>query len=145
VRITYANSLLIDIPAVIPNIPFFFCVWRAWSHWRAYKASDYLEKLLESGAIAPKAHEPLDEIYTKYTPKRIASASSSSETEPLLDTKESPSQAPETSEEEQLLTKDAVKPIIQLFDLPDSAEGDMNRALDQARKRKPPGTPAQPK
>ncbi|KLO12193.1 hypothetical protein SCHPADRAFT_854179 [Schizopora paradoxa] len=49
---------------VIPNIPFFFCVWRSWHHYRAYKASSYLESLLLlRNAIIPQPDSALDRIY----------------------------------------------------------------------------------
>ncbi|KAH9841924.1 mitochondrial K+-H+ exchange-related-domain-containing protein [Rhodofomes roseus] len=53
---------------IIPNFPFFFCAWRAWSHYRAFKASQYLESFVERGAILPQASPELDAIYAEYAP-----------------------------------------------------------------------------
>ncbi|KAH7341002.1 mitochondrial K+-H+ exchange-related-domain-containing protein [Rhizoctonia solani] len=50
---------------VIPNLPFFFCVWRAWTHWKAHKASSYLLELSNNDAIHASPSEDLDEVYTK--------------------------------------------------------------------------------
>jgi len=69
-------------PAIIPNLPFFFCAWRSWSHYRgiyclrssgvlvsnlnsliAYRSSQYLQSLLEHNLIVPEASESLDEVY----------------------------------------------------------------------------------
>lgn len=30
-------------PAVIPNLPFFFCIWRSWSHYKGKFASKHWE------------------------------------------------------------------------------------------------------
>ncbi|KIJ54413.1 hypothetical protein M422DRAFT_154133, partial [Sphaerobolus stellatus SS14] len=31
---------------IIPNLPFFYCAWRAWSHYQAWKASEYMQGLI---------------------------------------------------------------------------------------------------
>ncbi|KAJ8474895.1 hypothetical protein ONZ51_g6902 [Trametes cubensis] len=77
---------------IIPNFPFFFCVWRSWSHYRgtsfhpfaysdasnhplaAYKASQYLEGFLKQGAIIPQTSPELDAIYAKYAPALLPDA-----------------------------------------------------------------------
>ncbi|TFL01426.1 mitochondrial K+-H+ exchange-related-domain-containing protein [Pterulicium gracile] len=48
---------------IIPNIPFFFCVWRAWHHHRAHRASQYLEECVKRKMIEPEASEELDKLY----------------------------------------------------------------------------------
>jgi len=52
---------------VIPNLPFFFCAWRSWSHFRAYRGARYLEDLVESGCVVPEADEPLERLCGRYT------------------------------------------------------------------------------
>ena len=77
--------------AIIPNLPFFFCVWRSWSNYKgtfdvcysffpkrykfilltytyafsflAYKSSQYLQSLLDHNVIVPEANEALDKVY----------------------------------------------------------------------------------
>ncbi|KLO09062.1 hypothetical protein SCHPADRAFT_834439 [Schizopora paradoxa] len=121
---------------IIPNIPFFFCVWRSWHHYRAYKASSYLESLLKQGAIIPEANTGLDKIYEN-SRKRLTKASS---------TPDSPkSNCPDDSQttpsdqnnvpEELILDREAVPHIVSFFDLPSSAESDLYRALDQTSNR----------
>ncbi|KAH8072260.1 mitochondrial K+-H+ exchange-related-domain-containing protein, partial [Cristinia sonorae] len=61
---------------VIPNLPFFFCVWRSWSHYRAYKASAYLEELIARGAISPEKNAELDKVYTDHASSSNTTASS---------------------------------------------------------------------
>ncbi|KAF9013178.1 mitochondrial K+-H+ exchange-related-domain-containing protein [Cyathus striatus] len=138
---------------IIPNLPFFFCVWRSWSHYRAYKASQYLTNLLESGAIVPEASERLDEIYKHYPPRSSSSSSeptsnssdagykdssTSLPKEPtssiIPSTEPASSQGPEP-QHKLLLTRDAIPAILALFELKSNAGSDMLRAVEQARVR----------
>lgn len=48
---------------VIPNFPLFYVLWRAWSHYKAWKGADYLESLLKLGMIVEKPSKALDDIY----------------------------------------------------------------------------------
>jgi len=48
---------------VIPNLPFFYAAWRAWSHYRAWKASEWLEVLVRDGGIEALAAEGLEGGY----------------------------------------------------------------------------------
>jgi len=49
---------------VIPNIPFFYLVFRAWSHWRALSGSKHVEFLLDKNLIMLKSSKILDELYS---------------------------------------------------------------------------------
>jgi hypothetical protein len=49
---------------VVPNFPLFYVLWRAWSHYKAWRGALYLENLLKLGMIVEKPSEQLDEIYT---------------------------------------------------------------------------------
>ncbi|KAF6754903.1 mitochondrial K+-H+ exchange-related-domain-containing protein, partial [Ephemerocybe angulata] len=119
---------------IIPNLPFFFCVWRSWSHYQAYQSSQYLKTLLDTNAIVPESSEVLDAIYRQFDPSRSSAppkpqglprstpiTSSSSSTEP-------PSQG-------LLLTKTAVPAIVEKFELGTNATADLYRAVEQARVR----------
>ncbi|KAG9048150.1 hypothetical protein FS837_000660 [Tulasnella sp. UAMH 9824] len=48
---------------IIPNIPFFFCIWRAWSHWRAYRGAKFLNELIEHRCLVPTPHPALEGYY----------------------------------------------------------------------------------
>lgn len=114
---------------VIPNLPFFFCVWRSWSHYSAYKASDYLRSLLQHGTIVPHSDENLDGIYAKHAPSNTlqeATRPGSGAGKDEGGTKE---------EKKVLLKRDAVPQILELYGLPESAASDMNRAIEQASSR----------
>ncbi|KAI0357350.1 hypothetical protein OH77DRAFT_1588272 [Trametes cingulata] len=130
---------------IIPNFPFFFCVWRSWSHYRAYKASQYLEGFLRQGAIVPQTSAELDVIYAKYAPKPLPAppAAAASEKSPPPSEHASPpndsehAPAGEVAGAQLLLTKDAVPELQRILDLPEDSTfaSDVYRALEQARLR----------
>lgn len=51
-------------PYSIPNLPFFYLVFRAWSHWRALSGSKHIEFLLDKKLIIPKPSKILDDLYS---------------------------------------------------------------------------------
>jgi len=135
------------IVPIIPNIPFFFCVWRSWHHYRAFKASSYLELLLKQGAIVPEVNFGLDKIYENCGRRLSQATSSSASTTPNSTNSTTTSNPPENhnvtntssaeanATEELILDREAVPDIVSYFDLPKSAESDLYRALDQTSNR----------
>ncbi|KAG7088216.1 hypothetical protein E1B28_012233 [Marasmius oreades] len=112
---------------VIPNLPFFFCAWRAWSHYRAYRASQYLSNLIEKQVIVPEPSDALDAIYRDCSPKPLASSHSSA----------SVGQSPSTNDQEplaveMLLSREVVPTVVSTFSLTQSATADIYRAIQQA-------------
>jgi hypothetical protein len=147
------------IVPIIPNLPFFFCAWRSWSHYRAYRASQYLSSLLEHGLIVPEPSLALDQLYASYVPSLSniegsrsptapppksttslpVNASSTNHGCPPNNTTASPS-LPGASDvhktsQRLLLTRKAIPQILQLFGLPQSSAADMYRAVEQVRGR----------
>jgi hypothetical protein len=131
--------------AIIPNLPFFFCAWRLWSHYRgiffrdqivllvlsiiAYKPSQYLQCLLDHDLIVPEASESLNEVYKLY-PATTTNPSSNSESSIP---KTNPERGPQHT---LLLAPDAVPAIISRFELESTTAGaDLHRAIEQARLR----------
>ncbi|GLA05069.1 hypothetical protein AnigIFM60653_005141 [Aspergillus niger] len=53
---------------LIPNVPFFYLVYRAWSHGRALNGSKHLEFLLEKDILNPISYPGLEELYAKRVP-----------------------------------------------------------------------------
>ena len=110
----------------------------------AYKASSYLEQLLEKGAIVPRASPELNEVYIKYAPPPSPSLQTSTAEPEDIDSDASSttienSQPTSASEPGQqlLLTRDAVPAITALFETrPNSSlEADIYRAMEQATLR----------
>ena len=137
-------SPIVPRTAIIPNFPFFFCAWRAWSHYRAFKASQYLESFVAHGAVLPQPSAELDAIYAENTPDspepdEKALEAEASET-PDLEVKSKPSYkdgAAETRRPRLLLTPAAVPALEKFLGLPPSGSfaSDVYRALEQARLR----------
>lgn len=49
----------------MPNLPLFYVLWRAWSHYKAWKASEYLASVLASdGQLKLTASDELDQIFS---------------------------------------------------------------------------------
>ncbi|KAH8173208.1 mitochondrial k+-H+ exchange-related domain-containing protein [Sarocladium implicatum] len=48
---------------VIPNLPFFYLVFRAWSHWRAIAGGKHIKWLIDQKLLQPSPSEQLDKLY----------------------------------------------------------------------------------
>ncbi|MCJ1250484.1 hypothetical protein MMC30_007712 [Trapelia coarctata] len=48
---------------ILPNIPFFYMAFRAWSHWRALSGSQHIEYLLKQGLIKSVPSRTLSSFY----------------------------------------------------------------------------------
>jgi hypothetical protein len=116
----------------------------------AYKASDYLLTLKQRGAIESEENGELDRIYAEYGPSHAVPSSdavspisrkadqSAATPEPKAsaqDTPPAPSSEADGPQAQLLLSRDAVPSILKLFSLPESAAGEMYRAIEQARQR----------
>ncbi|KAH9480812.1 hypothetical protein JR316_0007413 [Psilocybe cubensis] len=110
---------------IVPNLPFFFCVWRSWSHYRAYKSSQYLHSLLEHRLIVPEASDELDQVYQTHSipPPPLQPSSTAFDTD--------------VPRHALLLDRDAVPAILSLLSLKteSTAAADLYRAVEQARVR----------
>lgn len=53
------------MPCSIPNIPFFYLAYRAWSHWRALGGGKHIQFLLKNQLLIHKPSPILDEVYSK--------------------------------------------------------------------------------
>lgn len=52
----------------IPNLPFFYLCYRAWSHWRAINGGKHVQWLIRNKLVQPSPSETLDLLYSKDTP-----------------------------------------------------------------------------
>jgi len=106
----------------IPNIPFFYLVFRAWSHWRALSGSKHLEFLLGNKLIKTKPSKILDELYA--TGKRPFDSG------PLSSSEVSSSSG---EEEKMLLHKSDGKRISEALGIPE-LDVELDRAVSQVEK-----------
>ncbi|KAI9573572.1 mitochondrial K+-H+ exchange-related-domain-containing protein [Boletus coccyginus] len=138
----------ITLIPIIPNLPLFFCVWRSWSHYRAYRSSRYLSSLLDRGLIEPNPSLELDGLYASFTSSSgrsqnlpspsLASRSpekSSTFGDFMADRKSETASGTGASRAEYILTREAIPKFLETFRLPESTVVNMHRAMDQARVR----------
>ena len=116
------SKLISNIISRIPNLPFFYLVFRAWSHWRALSGSKHLQFLLENKLITAKPSKILDELYAtgKRSFDRGPTSSPESTSSPL-------------QEEEMVLHKTDGKRISKALDVPE-LDVELDRAVWQVEK-----------
>ncbi|KAJ6444600.1 protein (fungal and plant) [Purpureocillium lavendulum] len=69
---------------IIPNLPFFYLVYRAWSHWKAISGGKHVQWLVENKLLQPSPSKILDQLYSS----RDATVETSGREEPLLTQKQ---------------------------------------------------------
>lgn len=118
---------------VVPNLPFFYLCWRAYSHWKAWSASDYLQQLLAQKRIEPNESRILAEILaSKASAAKAIEATSSSSTEATTDTSAKHAPAKEVEEDERMILKPHhIDLIVEKFKLDRQAAIDLRRARMQ--------------
>ncbi|KAI1007184.1 hypothetical protein K3495_g1030 [Podosphaera aphanis] len=105
---------------IVPNIPFFYLVFRAWSHWRALSGSRHIEFLLDNKLITPKPLNILDSIYQ---PKDSLPK--------LLDTTATKiASNSQDNVEKMLLSESQSRHIARALSIPE-LENELNRAISQ--------------
>lgn len=92
----------------IPNLPFFYLVYRAWSHGRAISGGKHLQWLLENKLLRLAPSEKLDRLYALHAP---------------------PAEEPD-NKERTLLTQKEVQTFSDTLDMP-ALEVELERAIWQ--------------
>jgi phosphoribosyl-ATP pyrophosphohydrolase len=119
---------------VIPNLPFFYVLYRAWSHWKALSGSKHLEFLLKHNipTFAPSAI--LDEVYTAglmYPTRKISRAAPRPTREQAEEVARTVHQQTNNETEDvMVLQRWNGKLIAEQFKLPDM-EVEIERAVEQ--------------
>ncbi|KAF4950986.1 hypothetical protein FSARC_13024 [Fusarium sarcochroum] len=93
---------------IIPNLPFFYLVYRAWSHYRAIAGGKHVQWLLEHKLLHPSPSEKLDQLYALHAP---------------------PAEEPD-NKERTLLTQKEVQTFSDTLDMP-ALEVELERAIWQ--------------
>lgn len=119
---------------VIPNLPFFYVLYRAYSHWTALNGSRFLEHLLKHNLPTPKASSALDEVYTAglMYPTRQLSRAAPIPTEQQADEVSAVvhKQTNNETDDVMVLQRWNGKLIAEQFNLPDM-EVEIERAVEQ--------------
>ncbi|KAF2820993.1 hypothetical protein CC86DRAFT_373915 [Ophiobolus disseminans] len=122
---------------VIPNLPFFYVLYRAYSHWTALRGSKFLEFLLKHNLPKPTSSLALDEAYTAglMYPTRQLSRAAPKPTEEQADevARVVAQQTNNDTEDVMVLQRWNGKLIAEQFHLPDM-EVEIERAVEQVEK-----------
>ncbi|KAK4245150.1 mitochondrial K+-H+ exchange-related-domain-containing protein [Corynascus novoguineensis] len=123
----------IGLLPVIPNLPFFYLVYRAWSHWRALSGGKHVQFLLKNKLLALTPSPVIDEVYTQEKqPLPSTPEATTDSREELGDNPDSISEnsAQNTNGERMLLSQANAKRMTQALDLP-QLEVELERAIWQ--------------
>lgn len=115
---------------VVPNLPFFYLCFRAWSHWRARGGSKHLQFLLDNRMIKLSPSELLQTAYMEAAmdvsieelDKEMDSIRSGSSVKPV----------PDEKDERMLLSESSGQLIAEYLDVPLAVE--VERAVWQVKK-----------
>ncbi|KAF4552801.1 putative mitochondrial K+-H+ exchange-related protein [Elsinoe fawcettii] len=58
-------TIPVGLIPVLPNVPFIYLAFRAWSHYKAWYGGRYLAWLLGKGWVVPRESRVLDELYAR--------------------------------------------------------------------------------
>jgi len=123
---------------IIPNIPFFYLVFRAYSHWKALAGSQHLQFILKNKLLKTVPSSELDEAYTAglmYPTRKISRASPRPTPEQVDEiSKVIYKQTNAGSEEVMVLQRWNGKLIAERFKLPEM-EVEIERAVEQVEKK----------
>ncbi|KAL3480281.1 mitochondrial K+-H+ exchange-related-domain-containing protein [Aspergillus californicus] len=108
---------------VIPNIPFFYLVYRGWSHWRALNGSRHLQFLVEKDLLNPISYPALVEVYAKRVSSTLEEADASDTVSEMVEDVEK-------SDEKILLRMKDAKKLATILDSPGLAL-EAERAISQ--------------
>ncbi|KAG5945624.1 hypothetical protein E4U59_005491 [Claviceps monticola] len=107
---------------IIPNLPFFYLVYRAWSHWRAIAGAKHIQFLVSKKLLRPTPSPVLDALYSQVGAQQKPQAPTPSDT--------SSSSSSPTSQETLLLTQAQVRSLSEKLDVP-ALEIELERAIWQ--------------
>lgn len=116
---------------IIPNIPFFYLVYRAWSHWRALAGGKHIQFLLQNKLLIHTPSPKLDEVYSEQEPPLPSTPETTTMPgEPKNKNPTLPKNAQPEGGETMLLSQANGKIMTQALDLP-QLEIELERAIWQ--------------
>ncbi|KAF2762206.1 hypothetical protein EJ05DRAFT_507778 [Pseudovirgaria hyperparasitica] len=122
---------------IIPNIPFFYLAFRAYSHWKALAGSKHIQFLLEKTLFSKTPSSDLDQVYTAglmYPTRQISRDSPYPTAEQITSVSELvQKQTNNDAEDVMVLQKWNGKLIAERFKLPEM-EVEIERAVEQVEK-----------
>merc|ERR1711981_745967 len=123
---------------IIPNIPGFYLLFRAWSHWKALRGGQHLEFLVKNNLIKSSPSTAMDEVYTaglmypSRTMSRVAPRPTREQGEAVVEILDAQTKGGE--DDVMLLQKWNGKLIAEEFGLP-AMEVEIERAVEQVEQQ----------
>ncbi|BEJ14024.1 hypothetical protein CspHIS471_0311980 [Cutaneotrichosporon sp. HIS471] len=120
---------------IIPNFPMFYVLWRAWSHYKAWRGATYLESLLKLGMITEKPSDTLNDIYSAKQPLiqgEVASGKGEAQVAETTEDKEETEPAPYP---DMMIVAEQLPTLEKAFDMREQECIDIERAIGQASHR----------
>lgn len=120
----------------VPNVPFFYLAFRAWSHWRALAGGRHIQFLYDNNLLSLTPSPALDAIYPRLLEKVTSTPASTSPTPgaaPSQKSKTGPETETETDgqeDEELLLSQSNGRELVRALDIPE-LEVEIERAIWQ--------------
>ncbi|KAL1871603.1 hypothetical protein VTK73DRAFT_1952 [Phialemonium thermophilum] len=118
---------------LIPNLPFFYLVYRAWSHWRALSGGRHIQFLVRNNLLTLNPSRIMDEVYASQKHPLSSSPVPSANHEAAELNGPIPSVEPDQENPEgetMLLTQSSGKRMTQALDIP-QLEIELERAIWQ--------------
>ncbi|KAI0848969.1 mitochondrial K+-H+ exchange-related-domain-containing protein [Daldinia vernicosa] len=131
---------------VIPNLPFFYLLYRAWSHWRALAGGKHIQFLCDKNLLSLTPSPVLGSIYTPLHPGPLTSKEQIADTDKA--SKSTAGNSKESVEERMLLSQENGRQLVKALEIPE-LEVELERAIwqvetamqrKQEEKSKPPDT-----
>ncbi|KAK6948383.1 hypothetical protein Daesc_010149 [Daldinia eschscholtzii] len=113
---------------VIPNLPFFYLVYRAWSHWRALAGGKHVQFLCDKNILSLSPSPVLDSFYTPLLPDSPTSKEQIADADRASTSTASSSN--ESVEERMLLSQEHGRQLVKALEIPE-LEVELERAIWQ--------------
>jgi len=112
----------IGLLPIVPNIPFFYLLYRAFSHWKALSGAKHLEFLIEKNLLNPVPSSALDTIYQRNAQKPVVDHEGVG-SDAKLEWKDAKDIKPDeaTPKDSLLINEDDAKEIASAIDVPSLA------------------------
>ncbi|KAK0665127.1 mitochondrial K+-H+ exchange-related-domain-containing protein [Cercophora samala] len=125
-------TIPVGLLPVVPNLPFFYLVYRAWSHWRAYAGGKHIQFLLKNNLLTYTPSPVLDAVYAgQKQPLPSTPEPTTSPSAELLGNEKIPGpENPNPEGETMLLNQANGRKMTQALDLP-QLEVELERAIWQ--------------
>ncbi|KAL2158641.1 hypothetical protein VTH06DRAFT_4123 [Thermothelomyces fergusii] len=126
----------IGILPLIPNLPFFYLAYRAWSHWRALSGGKHLQFLIKNNLLVLAPSPVVDEVYAQQKKPLLSTPEPTTSSDEKLAVNPDPGSSTGTQDrngETMLLTQANGKKMTQALDLP-QLEAELERAIWQVER-----------